>query len=326
MKFVTIAELESDIVKNLSQIPSNIDLVIGIPRSGMLVASMIALHKNLPLADLDGFLDGRYYNVGTTKIKANTIKSQSEVKNVLVVEDSVCNGNSIIKAKQKIEASKLLQINFYYLAAYVTPVHKSIVDIYFQVVSFPRLFEWNYMHSKFVSGACFDIDGVLCDDPTKEQNDDGERYMDFILNAKCKYRPTFKIGYLVTSRLEKYRSVTETWLKNNGIEYGELIMSNHKTAEERRAANDYGRFKGSVYKSKKDAFWFVESESTQAVEIVNISNKPVFCIENLTYYDGGKINTTITDYKIRTKGKIKRITKKIIPRCIIKHAKYVFKK
>lgn len=323
MKFVTIAELESDIVKNLSQIPSNIDLVIGIPRSGMLVASMIALHKNLPLADLDGFLDGRYYNVGTTKIKANTIKSHSEVRNVLVVEDSVCYGNSIIKAKQKIEAAGQKQVNYCYLAAYVTPEHKTLVDIYFQIISFPRLFEWNYMHSKFVSGACFDIDGVLCEDPTSEQNDDGEKYMDFILNAKCKYRPTFKIGYLVTSRLEKYRDATETWLRNNGIEYGELIMSHHKTAEERRTANDYGQFKGTVYRSKKDAFWFVESELKQAIEIVRITSKPVFCIENLTFYDGGAINTALSDYKIRTKGKIKRFLKRYLPKNFIRLVKQV---
>jgi uncharacterized HAD superfamily protein len=28
--------------------------------------------------------------------------------------------------------------------------------------------------------ACFDIDGVLCADPLPEQNDDGEKYINFL--------------------------------------------------------------------------------------------------------------------------------------------------
>lgn len=50
-----------------------------------------------------------------------------------------------------------------------------------------------------------DIDGVLCADPTPEENDDGEKYRHFLLNTPPLFIPKVTIGTLVTSRLEKYR-------------------------------------------------------------------------------------------------------------------------
>ena len=47
-----------------------------------------------------------------------------------------------------------------------------------------------------------DIDGVLCADPTPEENDDGEKYRHFLLNAPPLFIPKVTIGTLVTSRLE----------------------------------------------------------------------------------------------------------------------------
>ena len=61
MNFITVAELNSDIVENLHNIPRNIDIIVGIPRSGMLVATLISLYMNKPLSDFDSFVQGRIY-------------------------------------------------------------------------------------------------------------------------------------------------------------------------------------------------------------------------------------------------------------------------
>ena len=307
MEFITIANLEKDIISNLSKIPKDIDIVVGIPRSGMLVASIISLQLNLPLTDIDSFLAKKYYGFGTTKTNNNWITNFSQIRKALIVEDSVCHGNSILKFRQKIEAVGFSNVNYIYLAAYVTPEKVNLVDVYFRKVGFPRLFEWNYMHSKFLINACFDIDGVLCDDPTSIQNDDGDNYKNFILNAKCKFKPTFKIGYIVTSRLEKYRNETEMWLNKNCIEYGELIMSSYKTAEERREANDYAKFKSKIYKEKADTFLFVESSVNQAQEIAELTSKSVFCIDNQTYYRGGGFDEKYILAKVKAKSKISHV-------------------
>ena len=58
MNYRSVNDLNHCIVANLHRLPRDIDLVVGIPRSGVLAASLIALHLNLPLVDLDGFIEG----------------------------------------------------------------------------------------------------------------------------------------------------------------------------------------------------------------------------------------------------------------------------
>jgi hypothetical protein len=63
MNYRSIATLNRQIVNWLDQLPSDLDLIVGIPRSGLLVANLLALHQNLPLTDIDGFLAGKiFYN------------------------------------------------------------------------------------------------------------------------------------------------------------------------------------------------------------------------------------------------------------------------
>ena len=56
MNFVTFSALNNDVIKNLHKIPRDIDLVIGVPRSGLLVANMLALYLNKPLISIDMFI------------------------------------------------------------------------------------------------------------------------------------------------------------------------------------------------------------------------------------------------------------------------------
>ena len=59
MRYVTTAYLSDLVRKNLSKIPHDIDLVVGVPRSGMLPATMIALALNKRLTDINSFAEGR---------------------------------------------------------------------------------------------------------------------------------------------------------------------------------------------------------------------------------------------------------------------------
>ncbi|TIT90581.1 MAG: phosphoribosyltransferase, partial [Mesorhizobium sp.] len=57
-------------------------------------------------------------------------------------------------------------------------------DIVFEVVPHPRMFQWNFMHHVFLEQCCVDIDGVLCLDPTADENDDGPAYEKFLTEAR----------------------------------------------------------------------------------------------------------------------------------------------
>lgn len=308
MILMKYSDLNNDVINNLHLIPRDIDVVIGIPRSGMVVANMIALYINKPLSDLASFLEGRVYKMGNTKNTENEKKPFHSIKKVLVVDDSVYSGRAILEAKKTIEESAL-PIEFVFLAAYVRSETRKLVDIYFKVIDEQRVFEWNYMHHKSLERACVDIDGVLCVDPTDEENDDGEKYIEFIKNAPPKLIPTRKIGYLVSSRLEKYRKETEEWLRNNGIQYGKLILMDVNSAEERRKNNNHGEYKAQIYKELHSSVWFIESNQAQARTISQITGKFVYCVDTQECFCEGSVT--------RAKNRIKqvygrRIKKKIV--------------
>jgi orotate phosphoribosyltransferase len=284
INFVTVNEMNKDVIDSLVNIPHDVDLIVGVPRSGMLVASIIAAQLNKPMMDINSYCNNMECSVGkTTNI---TVKRMSEIKKVLIVEDSVLLGVSINEVKKRIEQAGLETVREHiYYAVYVSRLHKSyiFVDYYARMLD-NRIFEWNLMHHPELNHMCFDIDGVLCEDPTREQNDDGEKYLDFLKNARPKYVPTRKIGCLVTSRLEKYRNVTESWLQSQGIEYDKLIMCPLKTIEERQRYWNHAAQKAIVYAQLTGSELFVESEKWEAIEIARRTMKPVFCTENQQLY------------------------------------------
>lgn len=55
IEYRSIVDMNNIIVKNLQKLPHDIDLVVGIPRSGMLPANLIALYLNKPFTDIDSF-------------------------------------------------------------------------------------------------------------------------------------------------------------------------------------------------------------------------------------------------------------------------------
>lgn len=187
------------------------------------------------------------------------------------------------EARQKL-AHLPNQNRFLFCAIYADQEAHPDADLVLEAVPMPRVFQWNFLHRSVAAQSCFDIDGVLCVDPTREENDDGERYRRFLNDARPLMTPTHRLGHLVTSRLERYRPETEAWLRAQGIEYDKLWMLDLPTAEERRKAGLHGRFKAEVY-SRLDAILFVESEERQAIEIAKLSGKPVLSIETQSIID-----------------------------------------
>ena len=53
LNFITISMFNNTIYKNINKIPKDVDLIVGIPRSGLLVANLLALYLNIKLTDID---------------------------------------------------------------------------------------------------------------------------------------------------------------------------------------------------------------------------------------------------------------------------------
>lgn len=285
LEYRSVADLNKAIINNITNLPCDLDLIVGVPRSGLWAANLLALYLNLPLADVDGFAEGRVLGGGNRAAEMiASLRNSKKKLRVLVLDDSCLTGDAISNVKEKLRSVSNVHTVFY-CAVYAQKRAVSHLDFHFETVYSSRVFEWNILHNSRLSNACLDIDGVLCRDPSEIENDDDENYLKFIKSATPLVIPTVHVGQLVTSRLEKYRRETEQWLAKHNVNYGELVMLDLPSKEERIRLNAHARFKSSVY-AKSSAVLFVESSVRQAKEIAMSTKKPVFCTEDHAMYYG----------------------------------------
>ncbi len=275
MQWKSFGDLARDISNNAARVPLEVDLIVGIPRSGLMAASMLALTLNKKFCDVAAFLDNRSLQHGRTRVPSNgDLAFPQQARTVLILDDSVDSGASMRSVLAELEAVRGDR-KFISAAIYASRTGVHAVDIHFEQVEMPRVFAWNLFHRNELAHCCVDIDGVLCHDPTQDENDDGVKYLRFLESATPLARPTYRIGHLVTSRLEKYREPTQRWLNAHGVKFDHLHMLDLPSAQERRRLGCHAEFKARVYRSIEEATLFIESEPRQALEIARLSGKPV---------------------------------------------------
>lgn len=279
MEFRSFHDMTSLIRREVGSLSGQFDLVVALPRSGMFPASLIAMYLNLPLCDFDGLLARRVMSGGARTSALPDIDLQDESLRVLIVDDSIQSGKQLAKT-QKAIAEAEISASICFLAIYASEEGSTLIDRYFEKVGQTRVFEWNVFHHNFyLPRACVDIDGVLCRDPSPEENDYGPNYDRFLEEVEPLFIPKTEIGWLVTNRLERYRGATEAWLAKHGVTYRELIMCPVNGPEERVGPYTHGNFKGGVYKAQEKAKLFLESSYKQSIDIARFASKPVFCVD-----------------------------------------------
>lgn len=288
MKYITLADMSKTIRDNIWKIPRDIDFIITIPRSGTIAGSIISEFLNVPLIDINSFIEGvkpsgggrlRYY-----------YKNEHNTKRVLVVDDTVYSGLSKVLAKEKL--AKFTDYEFIYMAVYLEGPGSQHVDLWLEDVrsytnNFTQIvfYEWNIFHhnENEMARMLFDFDGVFCVDPPDERNE--EEYLNYIKNATPLFVPTVKVGGIVTFRLLKNYEITKNWLDEHGIDYGTITMFNAMSWEERaKTGINPGVWKGELYKSWPQFNLFVESNPEQAKIIAEVSGKNVLCVEDNKLY------------------------------------------
>lgn len=274
--FVTTAQLMEDARELASRLPADTSQIIGVARSGLCVASMIAMliHRPMQIVRqssediIPGGHGGRL-----------TGYSRSDGP-VVVVDDVVMTGNSFkhvmpIVRKQYPEAIGA--------ALYCNPAANVKPDMWINDLAWPHLLEWNLFNSIMLPAMAFDFDGILCHDCAPGDDDDGPRYERFLADVRPMYyvRRT-SIPLIVTARLEKYRPQTMAWLERHGMTVDKLIMGPWATLNERRRS-DVAKYKASHYaafRKRKNGMKppiFVESDPHQAERIAHLSGGIVAC-------------------------------------------------
>lgn len=285
MNFVSFAELARDVSHWIEMNPLWRELagVVGIPRSGMLPASMIALRLNLPLADFEYFMSngGRFYPARHGRADSYAPLTD-ERRRILLVDDSVSAGSTMAWAFGELSRMRLpWQFD---VAAVYGPMDREFDGSFYRRIPSPRMFEWNWTRSAYLDDAMLDLDGVLCMDPEPNVTADRNRYEAWLPNAVPLHLPLRKFRAVVSARLERYREPTERWLTKWGIRYGDLYLIN-ATEDERTKCDLHWKHKASHYNLSASPL-FVESCPVQAKKIHETTSKPVFVPPSQSHPNG----------------------------------------
>ncbi|HEX2099826.1 MAG TPA: phosphoribosyltransferase, partial [Candidatus Synoicihabitans sp.] len=92
MEYRSYADLTRAVTNGLWRVPADVDLVVAIPRSGIVPATVIALGLNVPTTDVDGLLSDRLIASGHTRRLRRPVERVSDCRHALVVDDSVRTG------------------------------------------------------------------------------------------------------------------------------------------------------------------------------------------------------------------------------------------
>jgi orotate phosphoribosyltransferase len=289
VNYRSLSDLNHTLVAGLWELPSDVRLVAGVPRSGMIPAALLSLYLDVPLTDTQSLLEGRVLGTGY-RFTNKDEQGLPPGSRVLIVDDSILSGQEMVRQRTLLEPLKD-RYQLHFLAVYGVR-GQQIADQILEIVPELRVFEWNIIHSPHIERACVDIDGVLCRDPLDEENDDGPRYREFIANAEPRWLPSRTIGWLVTSRLEKYRALTVEWLQKHGVRYGELLMVDLPDKRTRNLVHSHAGWKGCHYRSVPSPL-FIESSAAQASEIARVSGKSVWSLENRQMHQPGRVPAVV---------------------------------
>lgn len=277
-EYVSTAQLIQDCKDLILPQIANLNIrgIVGVPRSGMLPASMIALWLNLPLYFIDTSGDVKILSASTNfggRRMDGFIHGDGKL---LVIDDTIYSGTAIDNVKDRIKEDAI------YSAVYVHPSSKDKVDIFARELPPPHLLEWNLFNCTYIELALLDFDGIFSPNVPYEKCQNEEDYIDYIKNVEPFYHriPKTYCKGIVTARLEKYRSITEEWLKRYNIKYGFLKMFPNANEEKRNKnhVEEAANFKSKIF-SESNAEFFIESEISEAVLIRRKTNKFVICPE-----------------------------------------------
>lgn len=289
-QWVSLQQLTHDVSALVSMLPSDITSVVGVARSGIKAAAMVAELLHLPLFAIrqtkhDVIAVGNGWRLGGA--------SHVEPKDgrAIIVDDTVMTGNSY---KDIANIVKDQFPNAITSAIYVNPLAKRKPDLWVHELGWPHLLEWNVFNSVLSPNIAMDFDGILCHDCPPGSDDDGERYKRFINTARPKYLPRkVPIPLIVTARIERYRAETEAWLKRYGVSHYALIMHPAKSLRERQR-DDIAAFKAHHFEwwAKRHRpvpapLMFIESEDWQARRIAEITGRMVVCPGTASVYPSG---------------------------------------
>lgn len=277
-RFITEYELVRDSRELANRLPQDVGRVVGVARSGITPASIVAKHLHVPI----DIVDQQTGKVVETGCGFRGLHGSPRGSAVAMIDDTVMTGHSLLQVTQAV--TRHYSTKVITAAVYCNPSAHRKPDVFAVSLPWPHLLEWNLFNSVLIQGSAFDMDGILCEDCPPECDDDGDRYAEWMQNVRPLYPVRIEpIPLIVTARLEKWRPLTEAWLKKWGIRWKRLVMGPWSSLTERNRPLEVSSFKAEHFRQflrtarGLEPHLFVESCPIQAREIATLSGGKTLC-------------------------------------------------
>lgn len=285
MHYRTIADLNNDVIAWSRRLPERVEIIVGIPRSGLLAANLLALSLNVPFTDVEGLIAGRLFDSGERLGKQRSLLRRNRPRRVLVVDDSLWSGRQMGRVRARIANAKLTH-DIVYGAVYIVPEAACLVDTYHSKVPIPRAFEWNIMHHPGLGKSCVTLEGTVLPVATGR----AAETVAALHRAEPLFYPTQPIGFLIATQPETARPVIAAWLAMHQICYRTLILI-PPAGTAGRNEDDVLRDKAEFYRHSR-SWIYIEAKGPDAARLAGGANRPVYCFETRRMFYPGRAGVT----------------------------------
>lgn len=282
---LTYEQLIASSVRLCAKLPPDICAVVALPRKGFIPATVVAERFHIPLFTFDEFwsLKDPYHVIwevcddgGMGTGRRRPLYHQIN-GSVLVVDDS-CSGDrtTLTSCLQVLRAHHPKMI----FRSAVVWGKENDADFVGDVTDVNDMQEAEFLNFPVVEQFAVDLDGVICEEPPKAEVDGEETWWEnHFRTVRPLFLPRFKpVRAIVTARLERYRQITEEWLRCWGVKYEQLIMNPAITVTGRGNVHGIVTYKQQQI-NKSGCTAFVESSRVQCNLLRRQWGKPIFCVE-----------------------------------------------
>lgn len=193
----------------------NVHGVVGVARSGVLPAAIVAQHLHVPLFLFSPKTNAITYIGGGARLEATTPNPDQ----LVLIDDTCASGRTLAHAAGVTKIGRAAVV-------YATSDSAPRLLAYARILDLPHILEWNFWNSLYMSALATDLDGVLCPDPTEEDVKSEERYRRWAENVQAWEGPRRSpVQAIISARPEWLRDITTRWLAKHGFKYKELILA-----------------------------------------------------------------------------------------------------
>lgn len=287
IRYRSYLNLIDDIKNNIWKVPRDIDGIIGIERSGVIVANIISEYISVGVTSFNSFANYAGENVKDlfNIHGGRQIITPKNTGKYLVIDDTVCSGVRL-NENMKFLKTKYQDFEFIVLVVYkdgANPAYMPDIILSGQDIFDAHIYEWNLFNNYISYNTLYDFDGVLCLDPPSDENT--EEYEAYLKNPTPRFLISIHRNFpinICTYRLAKYSKETLDFIKKCGLIPGKVYMFNAETREERNKIAPY-IYKAHVYGNSTYSL-FIESNDFEAQMIHQLTSKPVISIEKNILY------------------------------------------